>query len=79
MWIVPKKPDSQGKIKCKMVLDFRKLNKKTISDSYPLPNINDILDSLGSEKYFSVLYLATGFHHIKHLTVIMNSIECLLV
>ena len=48
-----------------MVLDFRKLNEKTIGDSYPLPNINDILDSLGSAKYFSVFDLATGFHHIK--------------
>ena len=28
VWIVPKKPDSQGKIKWRMVLDFRKLNEK---------------------------------------------------
>ena len=48
-----------------MGLDVRKLNEKTIGDSYPLPNINDILDSLGSAKYFSVFDLATGFHHIK--------------
>ena len=48
-----------------MVLDFRKLNEKTIGDSYPLPNINDIFDSLGTAKYFSVFDLATGFHHIK--------------
>ena len=48
-----------------MVLDFRKLNEKTFGDSYPLPNINDKLDSLGSAKYFSVFDLATGFHHIK--------------
>ena len=65
MWIVPKKPDSQGKIKWRMVLDFRELNEKTIGDWYRLPNINDILDSLGSAKYFSVFDLATGFHHIK--------------
>ena len=48
-----------------MVLGFRKLNEKTIGDSYSLPNINDILDSLGPAKYFSLLDLATGFHHIK--------------
>ena len=48
-----------------MVLDFRKLNEKTIGDSYPLPNINDILDLLGPARYFSVFDLATGFHHIK--------------
>ena len=48
-----------------MVLDFRKLNEKTIGDSYPLPNVNYIPDSLGSAKYFSVCDLATGFHHIR--------------
>ena len=48
-----------------MVLDFRKLNEKTIGDAYPLPNINDILDSLGSARYLSVSDVATGFHHIK--------------
>ena len=29
-----------------MVLNFRKLNAKTNGDSYLLPDINDILDSL---------------------------------
>ena len=48
-----------------MVLDFRKLNEKTIGDSYPLPNIIDILDQLGSAQYFSVFDLASGFHEIK--------------
>ena len=48
-----------------MVLDFCKLNEKKIGDSYPLPNINDILDSLVSAKYFSEFDLATGFNHIK--------------
>ena len=48
-----------------MVLDFSKLNEKTIGGSYPLTNINDILDYLGSAKYFSVFDLDTGFHHIK--------------
>ena len=48
-----------------MVLDFRKLHGKTIGDSYHLPNANDILDYLGSAKYFLVFDLATGFHHIK--------------
>ena len=48
-----------------MVLDFRKLNKKMIGDSYPLPNIIDILDQLGSAQYFSVFDLASGFHQIK--------------
>ena len=74
-----------------MVLDFHKLNEKTIGDSYLLPNINDILYSLESAKNFPVFDLATGFHHLKmylkdskkphflHLTVIASLIECLSV
>ena len=65
VWIVPKKPESKGKMKWRMVLDFRKLEEKKIGDSYPLPNINNILHSLRSARYFSVFDLATGFHHIK--------------
>ena len=48
VWIVPKKLNSHGNRKWRMVLDFRKLNEKTIGDFYPLPNIIDILDQLGS-------------------------------
>ena len=51
-----------------MVLDFIKFNEKTFEDSYPLANINDILDSLRSARYFSVFDLANGFHHIKMVT-----------
>ena len=36
-----------------------------MANSYPLPNINDILDSLGSARYVSVFDLATGLYHIK--------------
>ena len=48
-----------------LVLYFRKLNEKTIGDSYPLPNIIDILDQLRSAQYFSVFNLASGRHQIK--------------
>jgi len=64
IWIVPKKPDSAGNKRWRMVIDYRALNEKTIGDAYPLPNITDILDQLGSAKYFSVLDLASGFHQI---------------
>lgn len=64
VWIVPKKPDSSGNKRWRMVIDYRKLNDKTIGDAYPLPNICDILDQLGSAKYFSILDLANGFHQI---------------
>lgn len=64
LWIVPKKPDSHGNKRWRMVIDYRLLNEKTIGDAYPLPNIIDILDQLGNAKYFSILDLASGFHQI---------------
>lgn len=64
LWIVPKKADSSGNPRWRMVIDYRALNEKTISDAYPLPNITDILDQLGGAKYFSTLDLASGFHQI---------------
>ena len=65
IWIVPKRPDSQGNPRWRMVVDFRDLNQRTVGDAYPLPNITDILDQLGGAMYFSVFDLASGFHQIE--------------
>lgn len=65
IWIVPKKPDASGKRKWRIVVDYRKLNEKTVDDRYPIPNITDILDKLGRCNYFSTLDLASGFHQIE--------------
>lgn len=62
--LVPKKPDAEGNKKWRVVVDFRKVNEITIGDSYPLPNITDILDQLGHSQYFSTLDLASGYHQI---------------
>jgi hypothetical protein len=72
VWIVPKKLDASGKQKWRMVIDYRKINEKTIDDRYPLPNITDILDKLGKSQYFTTLDLASGFHQIEMHT---NSTE----
>lgn len=47
-----------------MVIDYRKLNKVTIVDKYPLPDINEVLAQLGNNKIFSVVDLKSGFHQI---------------
>lgn len=65
IWIVPKKSDASGKVKWRLVIDFRQLNAKTINDKYPIPNINDILDKLGRCLYFSTLDLKSGFLQIQ--------------
>jgi hypothetical protein len=41
--VVPKKMDASGKQKWRICIGFRKLNEASIGDSFPLPNIQDIL------------------------------------
>ena len=65
IWIVPKKLDQSGKQKWRMCVDFRNINKKTVDDKFPLPNITDILDKLGKAQYFTTLDLANGFYQIQ--------------
>lgn len=47
-----------------MVIDYRQINKRLVADKFPLPRIDEILDQLGRAKYFSCLYLISGFHQI---------------
>jgi len=48
-----------------MVVDFCKLNEKTVGDAHPLPDITEILDPLGQSKYFTCLDMAMGYHQIE--------------
>ena len=48
----------------RLVCDYRKLNAVTVTDSYPLPEINDLVTELAESKFFSVSDLFSGFHQI---------------
>ena len=47
-----------------MLNSYRTLNKLLLRDNYPLPLIEDELDKVRNKKYFSLLDLKDGFHHI---------------
>lgn len=49
----------------RMCIDFRELNKRTVRDVHPIPLIDDQLDRLRGKRYFSLIDLKSGFHHIK--------------
>lgn len=49
----------------RLCIDYRELNKSLVKDNYPLPNIEDLIDSLYEKKYFSKLDLKNGFYHIR--------------
>ena len=46
-------------------MDYRRLNAITKKDVYPLPRIDDILDTLGKTKYFSSLDLCSGYWQVE--------------
>ncbi|EXX71174.1 gag-pol fusion protein [Rhizophagus irregularis DAOM 197198w] len=46
-------------------VDYRELNNVTIKDAYPLPRIDDMLDSFGKAQCFTFLNLASGYRQVE--------------
>ena len=51
--------------KLRFCVDYRALNKVTKKDEYPLPRIEEMLDSLGGSTYFTSLDLASGYWQVE--------------
>jgi len=49
----------------RICIDYRALNIKTIKDAFPLPKIEECLESLSGAKYFCSLDLTQGYMQVK--------------
>lgn len=63
-WCAPIVPVPKPDGTVRMCIDYRKLNEVTIKDQYPIPRINQILDSLHGSSIFSTLDATSGYYQI---------------
>ena len=63
-WNFPLLPVRKKNGKWRWVVDFHLLNSVTRKDSFPIPNIVEVLSYLRKSKYFTSLDLAQAFHSI---------------
>src|SRR6185437_4295418 len=57
-------PSEESGMKDRVCASFVRLNKLTKKDSYPLPNIQTIFDSIGRSKWFTTMDLLSGFWQV---------------
>ena len=46
----------------RLCIDYRELNNKSIPDSQPIPKVQDILNSLGGNSWFTTLDMSKAYH-----------------
>ena len=58
--LLTSKPDGSSRF----CTDYRQVNKVTVPDSYPLPLIEDLIDSVGVAKWVTTIDLLKGYYQI---------------
>ena len=72
-------PSQKGGWKNRVCASFVRLNDQTVKDSYPLPNLQWLVDKVGWAKYFTTMDLLSGFWQVlikpehRHKTAFITS------
>jgi hypothetical protein len=69
-WITKSKSPYSSPVVCvrkkngelRLCVDYRELNKRTTPDRHPLPRVQDTLDGLGGNKWFSLVDQGKAYH-----------------
>ncbi len=69
-WVTKSKSPYSSPVVCvrkkngelRLCVDYRELNKRTIPDRHPLPRVQDTLDGLGGNKWFSLVDQGKAYH-----------------
>lgn len=56
-------PKPNGSVR--LCIDYRKLNSKTVADTYPLPRMDDLLHEARPTPFMSTIDLRSGYHQVK--------------
>ncbi|WP_435316602.1 reverse transcriptase family protein, partial [Klebsiella pneumoniae] len=59
--VVVTKPDKS----IRLCIDYRKINKLTKSDTYPIPRVDDCIDKIGNATYVSKFDLLKGYWQVE--------------
>ena len=49
----------------RVCVDFRQLNKITVRPAFPMPNVEEMLNTLNGAKYFSTIDLGSAYHQVE--------------
>jgi len=49
----------------RMIMDYRKLNRQTIKNNYPLSLIMDLVDTIRSKRVFTKIDLWWGYNNVR--------------
>ena len=63
-WSAPVVPIRKKDGSIRLCVDYRKLNKVTKADRFPMPCMNDLVFSLQGSRYFTALDLVRGYYQV---------------